>query len=254
MAQDAAAVGQDTITGKQGVQIFPQYWFIYVEDLVKNEGFESYFESYELPSQNGGPVKYPLNFDNSYYLVINKDCKNIDAALKCISFYQYVNSVGTAGQDITGYDAHNMWMIKTEDAGSQERLYDQVRYALRTGDTSIFVNASFSQTYDNIKRWLDNKDTSGLLHYLQVADDKAAFVNTVRIFKEDRYVRSPLRGPLPEEAAAYGSTLDDLLKEGFTKIIIGEEPLSYFDTLVRQWKSSGGDIATAAVNKTYGGR
>jgi putative aldouronate transport system substrate-binding protein len=254
MSQDANAVGQDTITGKQGVQLFPQYWFIYGEDTVKNQGLEAYFESYELPSQNGSPVKYPIGFDNSDYLVINKDCKNIDAALKCISYYQYIIGQGDTGTDMTAYEAHNMWMLKTQDAASQERLYDQVRYALATGDTSGFTAAATAATYDNIRRWQTTKDTTGLAHFLQVADDKAAFVNTVRIFKEDRYVRSRLQGPLPEEAAAYGSTLNDALTEGFTKIIIGQEPLSYFDTLVRQWKANGGDISTAAVNKMYGGK
>ncbi len=51
---------------------------------------------------------------------------------------------------------------------------------------------------------------------------------------------------------SYGTTLDDLLVEGFTKIIAGTQPLSYFDTVVAQWKSSGGDVVTKAVNKMYG--
>ena len=38
----------------------------------------------------------------------------------------------------------------------------------------------------------------------------------------------------------------------FTKIIVGEQPLSYFDTVVAQWKSSGGDVTTKAVNRVYG--
>jgi putative aldouronate transport system substrate-binding protein len=61
-----------------------------------------------------------------------------------------------------------------------------------------------------------------------------------------------MTGPAPEEMANYGSTLDDILTEGFTKIIIGEQPLSYFDAVVAEWKAAGGDVVTAAVNKTYG--
>jgi putative aldouronate transport system substrate-binding protein len=73
----------------------------------------------------------------------------------------------------------------------------------------------------------------------------------LNIINEGRYIATAMTGPLPEEAAAYGETLDDLLTEGFTRIIVGEQPLSYFDTLVAQWKASGGDVITAAVNRVY---
>jgi putative aldouronate transport system substrate-binding protein len=56
----------------------------------------------------------------------------------------------------------------------------------------------------------------------------------------------------PEEVTRYGSTLDDLLLEGFTLIILGQQPVSYFDTLVRNWYAAGGQEVTDAVNRMYG--
>lgn len=52
--------------------------------------------------------------------------------------------------------------------------------------------------------------------------------------------------------ASYGTTLDDLLTEGFTKIIMGTESIDYFDVLVQNWRAAGGDEATKAVNEAYG--
>ena len=49
-----------------------------------------------------------------------------------------------------------------------------------------------------------------------------------------------------------GSTLNDILVEGFTQIIIGEKDIDYFDTLVEQWWKAGGEMATAEINETYG--
>ena len=49
----------------------------------------------------------------------------------------------------------------------------------------------------------------------------------------------------------YGSTLDDILTEGFTKIIIGDEDVSYFDELVSNWRTAGGDTVIQAVNEMY---
>lgn len=59
-------------------------------------------------------------------------------------------------------------------------------------------------------------------------------------------------GPQTETLLSAGSTLDDILIEGFTKIIVGEESIDYFDTLVSDWESAGGAKATEEINETYG--
>jgi putative aldouronate transport system substrate-binding protein len=107
--------------------------------------------------------------------------------------------------------------------------------------------------YEQAKPWWENNhDPVGYGRWIQqYAIPSSASIN-LKIMKEGRYIATGLTGPLPEEAAAYGDTLTDLLTEGFTQIIIGAQPLSYFDTIVAQWKSSGGDVTTAAVNRVYG--
>ena len=50
------------------------------------------------------------------------------------------------------------------------------------------------------------------------------------------------------------STLNDILTEGFTMIILGNESVDYFDTVVESWKAAGGDVVTAAVNEMYGNK
>ena len=37
-------------------------------------------------------------------------------------------------------------------------------------------------------------------------------------------------------------------------IIMGNESVDYFDTLVENWKAAGGDAVTAAVNEMYGNK
>lgn len=59
-------------------------------------------------------------------------------------------------------------------------------------------------------------------------------------------------GPRYPTLQAAGSTLNDILIEGFTKIIIGEKPIDYFDEIVQQWLTAGGAQATAEINETYG--
>ena len=49
-------------------------------------------------------------------------------------------------------------------------------------------------------------------------------------------------------------SLDDILTEGFTKIIVGEKDIDFFDTLVADWEKAGGEKATEEINTTYGNK
>jgi hypothetical protein len=96
-------------------------------------------------------------------------------------------------------------------------------------------------------------DDMGLFGYwVQKWANPAAFDVTYQIIEDGRYKVSALKGVAPDEVASYGSTLQDALIEGFTQIIIGTKPVSYFDELVASWKSSGGNAMLDAMNREYG--
>jgi putative aldouronate transport system substrate-binding protein len=260
MAMDSNAVRQDVVSGKFGVEVFPQYWFINVADMVNTYGREGYFEAYEMPSSDGSPVLHPKDFDNGGYLVVNKNSKNIDAVIKCMSYYQYiVNDVVSQGimneEQVLNFlysdSLHIVPMFQIQDPIDEERQYRQIQEAKRTGDTSKFTSSLTLNKYALSKAYVDNGDIGGIMPWLQMYADRCAYSVNVKVFEEKRFTNSRMMGPAPEEVAAFGSTLDDLLKEGFTKIVIGEQPLSYFDTLIREWRSAGGDTATAAMNRVY---
>ena len=61
-------------------------------------------------------------------------------------------------------------------------------------------------------------------------------------------------GPATETLLSSGSTLDDILTEGFTKIIVGDKDIDYFDTLVEEWEKAGGAKATEEINEMYGNK
>ena len=53
---------------------------------------------------------------------------------------------------------------------------------------------------------------------------------------------------------SYGNYINDLNKlmtDSYIKIITGEQPISYFDTFVTNWKSNGGDIILKEANDFY---
>jgi putative aldouronate transport system substrate-binding protein len=264
MSQDWDANRGDGVSGLFGIWQAGQWWgWVAGADIIRNQGPEAYFEAYTLPSPNGAPVIHPRPFGNYGYLVINKNCKNIDAVLKCMSFVTYIEWDAVEQKIMTLKDVEPYWLesaqgIHTFDYAfrinsptAETEFYDLVQYAKRTGDTSGLSSAVVALKYEYGHDFAVTGNPDHIGDFLQTYSERCAYATNILVVRENRFITTYPRGIIPEEVAGYGSTLDDLLKEGFTKIIIGAEPLSYFDALVAQWRAAGGDIATAAMNRVY---
>ena len=84
--------------------------------------------------------------------------------------------------------------------------------------------------------------------------DGASLVRSTRYVDNEQLIKSKLWGAQPQAMLDYGTTLDDLLVEGFTQIIMGVESIDYFDALIESWYMAGGEQVTAAVNEMYGNK
>jgi putative aldouronate transport system substrate-binding protein len=261
MSQDGDAVTQDLVSGKFGVHIFAQWWgYGYGADVVRNLGNNAYFEPYEFPTLDGSLAVHPKPFDNENYIVINKKCKNIDAAVKAISYVQYINQeVVNQGimtlEQVRAYlfaseqGLNTLRMFRIADPVNEVRAYELIREAALTGDPSKITSSNTLQKYTSAHDWVTKGDPAGMGNWLQDYADRSSYGVNINIVNENRFVLSRLTGPMPDDAAGYDP--NSILTEGFTKIIIGQEPISYFDTLVREWKAAGGDIQTRAINREY---
>jgi putative aldouronate transport system substrate-binding protein len=266
MSQDAEARIADVTAGKVGIVLEENHagWDGYT-DLVKNTDSKAWLEPYEIPTIDGKPGIFPIPFGNGSYTVVNKNCKNIAAVLKSVSFVNWIACEARLQGALTeeeefgyllgGEGRHTMTALELADPyGNGSALVEWAREVglnngvIKTPPLLSEWQAQFGQA----KPWFERRDPVGYARWIQqYAPRNSASIN-LNIINEGRYIADRLTGPMPEDAASYGSTLDEMLIEGFTRIIIGEQPLSYFDTIVAQWKASGGDIITSAVNRVYG--
>ena len=106
--------------------------------------------------------------------------------------------------------------------------------------------------YESCVNWTESQDPNGVGDFLQQGSDRSAYGIAKKYVDEGQYVQDAKWGPDTPTLQASGSTLNDILVEGFTKIIIGEKPIDYFDELVQQWYKAGGEQATKEINDTYG--
>ena len=126
-----------------------------------------------------------------------------------------------------------------------------IAQARDTGDRSAMKTAIAVECYDGAMRWMEDKDPDGVGYALQFGMKGCGMDVLTGVIDDDRVARSELQGASPQTLLDYGSTLDDILLEGFTKIIMGTEDIDYFDTLIQQWYAAGGQDATDAVNEMY---
>ena len=87
-----------------------------------------------------------------------------------------------------------------------------------------------------------------------MAIDNGGMVIGCKHVDNEQILKDAMWGLKPQAVLDYGTTLDDLLIEGFTQIIMGVESIDYFDVLVENWRMAGGDEVTQAVNEMYGNK
>lgn len=127
------------------------------------------------------------------------------------------------------------------------------RHALNKGlDVDPTTLGKDGIKYKNSVDFIKNGASTGAGDYCQQGGPKAAYKISKEMIDNEEYVKDAMWGPQTPTLLDSGSTLDDILTEGFTKIIVGEKDINYFDTLVKDWEKAGGTKATEEINETYG--
>lgn len=260
VTMDFAKMNEAVVSGNVGIQPFYQWWgYNPGSDTVSNLGKEAIFEPYLIPSATGEKVEHSIFFANGSYTVVSKKCEHPEAAVKLLNFYGYMvdDSVGQEDEAtisaFTDNDmAHVVGAFRILNPNCDYEQYVQVSKSLESGDTSNLTTSGMWQKYRNSVDFIENGTPGAVGDYLQQGNEKCSYGLSKQILDDGAYVKSALWGATPETLLNTGSTLDDILTEGFTKIIMGEEPVDYFDTIVQNWMAAGGEAATNEMNEMYG--
>jgi len=208
------------------------------------------WEPYLIPSADGQPAKGQVPFDvpsNQYY-VVRKGAEHPEAALKMMNYY---------------YDAHYVKGDKTDPK------YD----GIETFKYVILAGAPITENLDvyrKAKKLLEAKDMEGLKTakegqlpiiakylegdpnswgYYKVFGPGGSYSVIEQMLDQSLFMRSEYFGPPTPTMGEKNSTLDTLVKETFTKIIMGAATIDEFEKFVTNWKQLGGDQITKEVNE-----
>lgn len=258
---DTAKLNEDAVTGKLGIYPYYQWWgYAPGPDVVANLGPEAVFEPYEIPSAINETVLNPLTCGNQGFVVVSKACKNPEAIMKMLNFTAYMSTTEAVANEepevLAGHLENGMihanFLFRISNPNAELEAYQAVRTALDTGDTSVLDTAGKNIIYNESVAFMENGDGAGVGNYLQQGADRSVYSIAEKILEEERIIRNVEWGNRAPTMMQTGSTLGDILVEGFTKIIVGEESIDYFDELVEKWMEAGGEQATIEMNEIYG--
>lgn len=252
-------INEDTINGKVGVYPWYQWWgYTPGTDVVANLGKDAIFEPYAIPSANGEKVLQNLFCDNSTYIVVSKKCENPEAVMKCINYYTYMTEEARGVEEDAVVEAHTSNamtqatnILRIINPLSEYSDYGKVREALDKNDPSIVTTNGQLGKYNSTIEFMKNGTSSAVGDYLQQGSNRSAYSIAKPILDNQEYIKNKLWAFTPETLLNAGATLEDILCEGYTKIIMGEETIDYFDTVVANWMAAGGEQATVEMNEMY---
>jgi len=250
----------DVLNGVVGVQPGENWYSWTIADTLKNTGEGTWLEAYDLPSVDDKPVKYPIPFPNSVNNVVTKQCEHPEVLIKLIDYYVYLLNESVANGDkkieeVLPFTENNMHHC-TGPFKVEFRSYDDVKEvvaAVKTGKPEFSSGYAYNY-YNEVMKWYNSKDPTALGRTLQMGQERSSLNLAVGYVDRNLLIKSKLWGVSPQALLDYGTNLDELLAVGFTKIIMNEEPVDYFDQLIEEWKAAGGEEVTIAVNEMYGGK
>lgn len=264
---DREAIYQEMITGKAGICIDTQSMLYSVMGpLVDNLGPDAIFEPYIIPTATGERARKGISFKNNAYIVVNKNCKNPEAIMKIINWQDYMSnhSVGKEDPELIDMVTQELGVFMpfiVLNPHIYEEEYKVTQAALHAEkEPALEELGPRGAKYTHCMEWLewrenpDQEKSAGVsvADWLQQGNDRSAFGIGMQYIEDGIGLKDKMWGKPVPTLLATGSTLDDILKEGFTKIITGAEDIDYFDTVVEQWKKAGGDQATKEINEIYG--
>lgn len=239
------------LAGGRGGIMFGPWWMPYwpLNDSVNNNRDADWWPYMTPLDQNR---KYNVYYQNPHFIwmVVRKGYSNPEALVRVLNVqYEGIRQIDKEAaefyKDMNVNWAH--WplplLITADD--TIPVTYQNMRNALDAKDPSSLA-ADQQGIYENILKNSENPRADVAAWSAAQATGegmRVAATPNIVTFADNKF---PGQTPTMELKWPNLAKLED---EALLKIIMGVEPISYFDTFVEQWKSQGGDEITEEVNK-----
>ena len=216
-------------------------------DMFESNG-EADWEPYYLQEPSNENVY--ASFRDNKYVVVRKGYEHPEIVMKIISvLFDYTRYEAEDAREVNEYFALNVdptarpLVINVDYNEATYQVTEEIREALagerRTEDMSAISRSYF----EACKRYLSGLSPS--------PEDWAAYksrISAVGLLIDGGY-RPAQRNYLDDTDGELPKSLQDYEKNTFIQIIMGEKPVSYFDTFTEEWYRQGGKELTEQIQK-----
>ena len=216
---------------------------------------DSDWEPYYLTQEYQGQDNTLAAFRDNKYVVVRKGYEHPEIVMKIISvLFDYTRYEAEDAETMNQYFGLNVdptarpLVINVDYNEATYKLTEHIRGALdgsvREKDLSL-IEKSY---YDACVNYLKGDSYS--------AEDWASYksrISAVGLLVDADY-RPPSRRYLPDVNIELPQSLQNLEKNAFLQIIMGRQPISYFDEFVEEWYKQGGEELTRQVQKDISGQ
>lgn len=253
--KDENKVSEDVVAGKIGM-LYGEWWYpAWPLNTVMDKDPKAEWKCFELPSADGNATTYGTDkLSIAKYQVINKSCKNPEAAIKMMNLYLDLSEekYGDLIKAEKGF-VYNWIPQRPYYPMLNEWQYNEINKALKENKDTIEnpKEKAVIDTLNDAKKFLSTGDKLAWgKYYSRVAED-GGWGLTRKIRDNGKIVYNEYYGPTTETMTEKGSSLQKMRDETFLKIIMGAVSIDEFDSFVANWKKLGGDDITNEVNEWF---
>lgn len=211
-------------------------------------GMEPEWEPYYFPEPAGSPAF--ASFRDNKYVVVRKGYDHPEIVMKIISvLFDYTRYEAEDAREVNEYFALNVdptarpLVINVDYNEATYQVTEEIREAMDDVLEEEDMSAISRSYYEACRRYMDGDVPS--------AEDWAAYksrISAVGLLIDGGY-SPPVRNYLDDTGGGIPQSLQELEKNTFIQIILGEKPLDYFDVFVEEWYRQGGEELTERIRE-----
>ena len=191
------------------------------------------------------------SFRDNKYVVVRKGYEHPEIVMKIISvLFDYTRYEANDADEVNEYFALNVdptarpLVINVDYNEATFQITKDIRAVEDGTKKEESLSAIEKSYYDACESFLHGKSSTPA--------DWAAYksrISAVGLLVDGGY-QSEERRYLDDTDGELPKSLQQLEKKSFIQIIMGEKPISYFDTFVKEWYDQGGEEITEQIRKT----
>ncbi|MDQ0886400.1 putative aldouronate transport system substrate-binding protein [Paenibacillus sp. V4I9] len=253
--KDGGKVSEQIASGKIGMEYGEQWNSIWPLQLNKNNEPNSQWRAFPIVSESGDTPKVPLKFSTTKFFAVKKGFKHPEAVIKLFNLHLEKNFGATAEFDkyYAPPEAESVWQLSPVTPAPVKKnveAYRAIDAARKAGDFSTLKGEAktIQSKLDDYKS--ATKEGFALWGWERIYGPEGSEGIVDQYDKNNQFLMDKFVGAPTPTMVERKSTLEKLMNETYTKIIMGGS-VDEFDKFVKDWAKLGGDQITKEVNDWY---